>query len=61
MAWHGWREPLDFSCEECGEDVVAYKGEDAVCRFCGHVHLYEPTDLDYEDYRRHREPEGDTW
>ena len=61
MTWHGWREPLTVVCDECGEDNRAYKGEDVRCYFCGYVNMYEPSDADYEDYRRNREPEGDTW
>jgi DNA-directed RNA polymerase subunit RPC12/RpoP len=49
MAWKGWKESVEFSCEECGEDVSGHDREDVYCNHCGYVNLYEPSDADYED------------
>jgi predicted RNA-binding Zn-ribbon protein involved in translation (DUF1610 family) len=47
----GWSESVGFSCEECGEDVQGRAKSDVYCPHCGHVNMYEPTDIDYENVR----------
>lgn len=52
MTLYGWRESVDFDCENCGEDVHGWQREDVYCKHCGHVNMYEPSDVDYDDIAR---------